>query len=44
MDLLVDIAISTALNKKIGKREDRKDKRASSIYQSNNVNGYIIAA
>ena len=42
-DLLVDVAIWTALDKETGKREDKKDRRASSIYQSSNVNGYIIA-
>ena len=41
---MVDMAIWIALDEETGKRKDRKDGGASSIYQSSNVNGYIIAA
>ena len=34
------MAIWIVSDEEIGKREDRKDKGASSVYQSSNVNGY----
>ena len=43
-DLLVNIAIQTALDEETGERKDRKDRGASSRYQLSNVNSYIIAA
>ena len=43
-DLLVDMAIQTALDKETGKKEDRKDGGASSKCQLSNINSYIIAA
>ena len=43
-DLLVDVAIQTALDEETGKRENRKDKGASSRCQSSNINSYIMAA
>ena len=43
-DLLVNIAIQTALDNEMGKREDRKDGGASGRCQLSNVNVYIIAA
>ena len=42
-DLLVYIAIQTALDKKTGERENKKDKRASNRCQSSNINSYIMA-
>jgi len=43
-DLLVDVAIWTASDEETGEREDRKDRGASGMCQSSNVNGYIMAA
>ena len=39
-DLLVDVAIWTASDEEMGKRENRKDGGASSVYQSSNINSY----